>query len=175
MAAAKSENRAGCGCWIVGLGMIALACVVEVVVQDAATAHPGFFVNLPGWAEASAFVFGFLTVILTLIWIAVMLHFGDRDRTVVWVTSLLIVPVLIVCAGFAFQALPPRSESCNDEAEAQTCAYIHTHPFAVLALFVGGILGAVVFGGWLYRRSKRRPKRAEDLADSAADQGGRLK
>jgi ABC-type transport system involved in cytochrome c biogenesis permease subunit len=175
MAAAKSENRSGCGCWIAGLGILALACVVEVVIQDAATAHPGFFVNLPGWAEASAFVFGFLTVILSLIWIAVMLHFGERDRTVVWVTSLVIVPVLIACAGFAFQALPPSRESCNEEAAAQTCAYIHTHPFAVLALFVGGILGAVVFVSWLYYRSKRRSKRAEDLADSAADQSGRLK
>jgi uncharacterized membrane protein len=158
MAAAKPENRGGCGCWIIGLGMVALACIVEVLVQNAAVAHPQFFINLPGWAEASAFVSGFCTVILTLIWVDVLLHFGSRNRTIAWVTSLLIAPVLIVCAGFAFQALPPRTlANCHYKAAAQTCAYIHAHPFVVLTLFVGGILGVAAFGGWVIYRSKPTP------------------
>jgi len=155
MATVRTGNRGVWGCLVTLFGTIAFAAAAEVVVQDAATAHPGFFVNLPGWAEASAFVFGFLTVVLTLIWIAVATRFAERDRTIVWVTSLLIAPVLIVCAGFALQALPPRySGECGEAVNAQKCAYLHAHPFAVLALFAGGILAVAVFVGWLSYRSK---------------------
>jgi len=156
MAAARTGNRGGWGCLVTLLGTVALAAAAEVVVQDAATAHPGFFVNLPGWAEVSAFVFGFLTVILTLIWIAVFMRFAERDRTIAWVISLLIAPVLIVCAGFALQALPPRySADCHYAINAQKCAYLHAHPFAILALFVGGIAAVAAFCCWLSYRSKR--------------------
>lgn len=173
MAAAQSENRGGWGCVITGFGMVALACLVEVILQDAASEHPGFFINLPGWAEASAFVSGFLTVILTLAWIDVAARLGGRHRGWVWVISLLIAPLLIVCAGFAFQAVPPRYNfECGDKAEAQTCAYIHTHPFVVLALFAGGILAMVLFAGsGLYRSNRREDPVGGELADAMPASG----
>jgi hypothetical protein len=159
MAAARSENRGGWGCVSTAFGTVALACLVEVIVQDAASEHPGFFVNLPGWAEASAFVSGFLTVMLTLVWFGLYMRFSDRRRGMVWLTSLLIAPVLIVCGGFAFQTLPPRYDfECGDQAEAQTCAYIHAHPFVVLALFAGGILAVALLAG----RSVYKSNRMED-------------
>lgn len=173
MAAAQSENRGGWGCVITGFGMVALACLVEVILQDAASDHPGFFINLPGWAEASAFVSGFLTVILTLVWIDLAARFGERHRGWVRVISLLIAPLLIVCAGFAFQAVPPRYNfECGDKAEAQTCAYIHTHPFVVLALFVGGILAMVLFvGSGLYRSNRREDPVGGEIADAMPASG----
>jgi hypothetical protein len=173
MAAAKSENRGGCGCWITSLGTVALACLVEVILQDVATAHPGFFINLPGWAEASAFVSGFLTVILTLVWISSTVRFSDQRRVLVWVISLLIAPVLIVCGGFALQALPPRySFECGDRAEAQTCAYIHAHPFVVVALFVGGILAVVLFfGSTGYRGDRTEDPVGGEMADAMPASG----
>jgi hypothetical protein len=171
MAAADSGNRGGCGCLAVFLGTIAFAAIAEVIVQGAATSHPGFFVNRPGWAEASAFVFGFLSVVLGLIWIALFTRFYDRDKTIAWVLSLLIAPALIVCAGFALQALPPRfSGDCNYDSEAQTCAYIHAHPFAVLALFVGVMAGAAVCICALVYRYKRKNSQASGSVDGQAPQ-----
>jgi len=173
MAAAKSENRGGCGCWITSLGTVALACLVEVILQDVATAHPGFFINLPGWAEASAFVSGFLTVILALVWIDSAVRFSDQRRVLVWVIGLVIAPVLIVCGGFALQALPPRySFECGDRAEAQTCAYIHAHPFVVVALFVGGILAVVLFfGSSAYRGDRTEDPIGGEMADAMPASG----
>jgi hypothetical protein len=167
MNTASTANRGGCGCAVAFFGTIALASVAEVVVQDAATEHPRFFVNLPGWAEASAFTFGFLAVALGLTWIVVAKRFAGHDRVIVWAASLLIAPALIVSAGFALQALPPRySGDCGYDSYAQQCAYIHAHPFAVLALFAGGIAAVAVFCCWFSYRVKRSDGEGGEQAPS---------
>lgn len=169
-----TDKLRGCGYLIAVVVPIALIAVGGVVLQSIAASHPTFFVNRPGWAESSAFLSGFLTVALVLFWLTTLAYFsGGRsgrppNKAMAWLVSLAFLPVVTVTGGFAMLALPPRySDDCGgSDPEAPNCAYLHTHPFAVLTLFLGGLAGVAVVIAWFTIRRRLRAERRRSSGNS---------
>lgn len=146
------RHQAG-GCVTAILGMAVIIAFASIDFSTWVAGHPAFFVNKPGWAEATAFGAGFLTGLLVLaglVPVGFLIRGRPRARNRIlaaWAAIVVDVPAVIVTAMFGMLAVPWKGGGSCD-IDPQHCAYLQQHPWVILAVIAGGIAGSAGFMTW---------------------------
>ena len=153
------DRKKAVGCVIVLLVWVGVLSVLTVALISYVADHPGFFMNKTGWAETIAFLSGFLSPVIGFFGLVAVgyLRRGQPrtpgHKAVAWTATILALPALTITGAFALTALPGKSADTCD-VNPQQCAYLHQHPFVILAVIAGALAGLAVFLLWW---SRKRP------------------